>query len=177
MSNYKDWLRERIELDRPPYYIWEGVIWLLHTIEFYPVLEIDENEIDHVHRMRESYGFTSELYSPVSVLEVMVCLAIRCEINIMQNEKFGNRTSLWFWKMFHNLGLDKFRDKKLNDIGDYPDSYEEIESIIFCLLDRNYDHDGNGSLFPVKNCRYDMRKKPMYVQMNIWLTANYHEEE
>ena len=176
-SRYKKWIENKIELDRAPYYLYSDVIWLLDIIEFYATMPLDENEIDHVEKMRENYGFKELAEKPVTVLEVMLSLAIRCEINIMQTPEFADRTAKWFWAMFHNLGLDKYRDRKLKEQNDYPGSYEEIEAIIFDFLDRNYDHDGHGNIFTVENCRYNMREKSLWMQLNIWLSVNYHEWE
>ena len=173
MSRYKDWMMKTIEIDRPPYHLYESVIWILYSQEFYWSFPLDENEIGHAQDMRCNYGFKELRNLPVTVLEVMISLAIRAEIKIMQGRIHDNRTALWFWSMFHNLGLDKFRDSVVNEENDFPGRYEEIEEIICNFLDRAYDHDGNGGMFPVKDCRWDMRQKSLYLQMNIWLSANY----
>lgn len=59
----------------------------------------------------------------VTVLEVFVAIAIRCEEEIMQDDELGDRTKIWFWGLLDWFGigkdagaLDKFLSRDLMKI-------------------------------------------------------------
>ena len=145
----------------------------LHEIEFYAILEMDENRAADGIGLR--YKFDSEkhmgeywledLRGPCSVFEMMVALAIRLETEIMCNFK-EDRTSVWFLDMLRSLGLDVFVDS------DYPtENDEEIELIVDRFLEREYERDGRGGLFTVRDPRKDLR------DVEIWYQANWYCNE
>ena len=75
----------------------------------------DQNRVDDALRMREvylrewvhsdtvSYDF---LIMNVNALEIFVALSVRCEVDIMQDQTFGDRTSQWFWGILGRFNLD-----------------------------------------------------------------------
>ena len=77
----------------------------------------------------------------------------------MDDPSVGDRTGQWFWKMVVNLGLGSMTDSKFN--------LEEAESIITRFLNREYEPDGRGGLFTVRNCECDLRDVEIWVQM-MW---------
>lgn len=109
---------------------------------------------------RERTAITRELYLPhntCNVLELMVALAIRCEETIMDNPKYGNRTRQWFWGMIRSLGLAGMIDN------DYNEAY--TEEVLDRFMDREYDQDGRGGLFTIKNCEYDLKTAEIWYQL------------
>lgn len=99
-------------------------------------------------------------HRPCSILEMMVALAIRCEVHIMDNPEYGDRTSQWFWEMVQNLGLEKMTDARFRT--------NAAERIIDRFLNRKYRPDGTGGLFTVHN-RGDMRFIEIWYQMEWYL--------
>ena len=67
--------------------------------------------------------------------------------------------------MICNLGLDKFDDKHYNS--DY------VYEILGKFVRREYDFNGRGGLFPLKNVQNDQRKVEIYYQMLAYLSENY----
>ena len=100
-----------------------------------------------------------------SVLEVFVGLAWRIERDIIGDPDEGDRTSYWIRCILHNLGLLDFTNKTLRSTYDK----KEVVNIVLNCVDREYDRYGNGSAFPVKRPRKDMRKTEMWNQMVQWL--------
>jgi hypothetical protein len=98
-----------------------------------------------------------------SVLEMLVALAIRCEEHIMDDPDIGNRTGQWFWSMIVNLGLKFMNDKNYNKA--YTDK------VIFKFLNRAYEPNGDGGLFTIANCKYDLREVEIWYQM-CWYLAD-----
>ena len=99
------------------------------------------------------------LSRPCSVFEMILALAIRCEEDIMDNTEFGNRIGQWFWRMIVNLGLGPMTD--INFDREYTDD------VIQRFLDRDFEPDGRGSLFTVRNCDRDLRDVEIWTCM-LW---------
>lgn len=97
------------------------------------------------------------LDGPCSVLEMMVALAIRCEENIMDDPSMGDRTAQWFEIMLVNLGLGSMTDNRYDR--------QFVDSAINRFLDREYEPDGRGGLFRVRNCDIDMRTVEIWIQL------------
>lgn len=144
----------------------------LHDREFTYILDMDGNRAEDGRDLR--YKFACEYRSsrkntilnylqdgPCTVLEMMVALAMRCEDQIMDNPDMGNRTGQWFWNMIVNLGLGSMSDSKFDE--DYTDE------VIDRLLNREYKANGEGGLFTVNNCRYDLRDVEIWYQMCWYL--------
>lgn len=138
----------------------------LHNTEFTYFVPNDDNRADDGIQLRRKFAGNDEevfgyLDGPCSVFEMMVALAIRCETTIMDDPKVGDRTGQWFWGMIKNLGLSTM----------YDDNYDEeiVEKVIDRLLKREYEADGSGGLFTVRNCDHDLRKMEIWAQMNWYL--------
>ena len=96
------------------------------------------------------------LSGPCNVLEMLVALAIRCEDHIMYDPDVGDRTAQWFWGMIANMNLGLMSDAKFDR--------RFVEERVSIFLDREYSPDGEGGLFTVENCRYDMRTVEIWYQ-------------
>ena len=147
------------------------LLWALFAKPFTYILPMDGNRLADGHDFRYKYGYehgmTKEQVQqeidifPVSMLEVMYALAQRCEIHIMTDPDFGDRTSLWFWDMINSLGLANMTDPNYNDI-------LTQKALDRCLL-RQYDRNGYGGLFAVVNPTVDMRQIEIWQQLMIFL--------
>lgn len=142
----------------------------LHNIEFTWFVPYDDNRADDGLQLRRRYGIDCEnldlqkyLKGPCTVLEMMVALAIRCEECIMDDTVYGDRTGQWFWGMIHNLGLTP-----MNDPG-YDASL--VDKAIERLLDREYEPDGTGGLFTIRNCDRDLRTVEIWRQLSWYLDS------
>jgi hypothetical protein len=104
----------------------------------------------------------------VSVLEVLIALAYRCEsIMVDQDRNFPMRD--WFWKMMENVGLIDYTDDEWS-----PFTVMEKVNII---IKRQYERNGKGGLFPLKRTKEDQRKVELWYQMNYYLVENYYNED
>lgn len=137
----------------------------LHSVEFTWVIPKDANRAEDGIDLRWRYtymegkGIYEDRSEPCSVLEMILALAIRCEEGIMDDPNYGDRTSQWFWKMITNLGLGSMTDAKF-------DIYY-VEDVVARFLNREYEPDGRGGLFTVRNCERDMRDVEIWIQM-LW---------
>lgn len=135
----------------------------LHDLEFQYSMERDENRAEAGLGLR--YRFSCErtdlhdvefhLDGPCSMLEMMVALAIHME-EIMDDPQIGDRTSQWFWSMIINLGLGSMTDTRFDR--------EHVNTAILRFINREYEPDGRGGLFTIRDCTRDVRDVEIWVQ-------------
>ena len=144
------------------------LLMFLHSTEFIFVLPMDENRAVDGVSLRYRFALLQDqeeladyLDGPCSVLEMMVSLALRCEENIMGDLEIGERTYQWFWNMIVSLGLGSMSDARFNK--------RQAKNIIERFLYREYDPDGRGGLFTIRDCSRDLRDIEIWLQMNEYL--------
>lgn len=141
----------------------------LHQVEFEFYIPNDINRAKDGVDLRYRFGKDREdldyildiLEGPCSVLEMIVALAIRCEETIMDDTRYGDRTGQWFWDMLANLGISHMSDDNFDE--------EVVTDSIFTFLNRNYEPDGRGGLFYIKDCEDDLRKVEIWTQLCWYL--------
>lgn len=142
----------------------------LHTAEFRYLIPRDENRAHDGINLRRHFEYLEHtddnilpmLKGPCSVLEMMIALAIRCE-DTMSDDDYGDRTKQWFWGMIKSLGISDMYDDRFNN----RKAYEIIER----FLDREYEPNGKGGLFTIKNTNKDLRDVEIWYQMNWYLNT------
>lgn len=113
--------------------------------KYYP--ELTYNEVREV------------LSGPCSVLEMIVALAIRCEETIMDDPSYGDRMNQWFWKMIVSLGLGAMTDRRFD--------IQYVKDVVKRFLNREYEPDGRGGLFRIRDCEHDLRYVEIWIIM-LW---------
>jgi hypothetical protein len=102
---------------------------------------------------------------PCSVLEMIIALAYRLEDQIMDDEKYGNRTAQWFWNMISSLGLALNYDDRFD--------LDMCEEVVDNFLNRKYRPDGFGGLFTLDNPPEDLRHVDIWTQAMWYLDENF----
>lgn len=141
----------------------------LHETEFKCLIPNDLNRAEDgvdlryrfaLHRGELSVNtILNVLDGPCSVLEMMIALALRCEEQIMDDPGVGDRTTQWFWGMLWNLGLSTMTDARFDGV--------TVDKALIRLNYREYEPDGTGGLFTIKNCKYDLRQVEIWHQL-LW---------
>lgn len=168
-DEYFDWLCEVVDSKRFSKHVsYRKLLMHLHNIEFTWSIPYDDNRADDGIMLRRKYALahhdeelSNYISGPCSVLEMMAALAIRCEESIMDDTLFGNRTGQWFWGMIHNLGLSPMNDSNFDA--------EFVDDVIARFLNREYEPDGKGGLFTIKNCDHDLRTVEIWRQLSWYL--------
>lgn len=160
-----------------PGLLYSHLLKSLFDKEFTCFVPNDDNRIEdglelRQHWYRSGIDFMSnQLSKPCSVLEVIIGLAIRME-DILYEPDLPNRTNKWFWMMIRNLSLNVFDDQVY--LVDPSGSSESVDYILQTLLDRTYDQNGIGGLFPLANhFRGDQRKVEIWYQMQAYLALYF----
>ena len=171
-DEYFEWLVDLVCRDRFSKQIsFKKLLTHLHDTKFIYFVRMDRNrELDGLDlRYRFTYDkqypdhFIDSLPEYCSVLEMMIALSIRCEEYIMSDPGIGDRTSQWFWEMVASLGLGSFYDSRYDE--------DAVENILYRFLNREYEPDGQGGLFTVKNCDVDMRDVEIWHQLLTYLNS------
>lgn len=139
----------------------------LHNTEFVYIIGMDGNRAEDGIDLRYRFGYEQKYIEPMiatclddrscSILEMLIALAMRCEEHIMDDPDIGNRTEEWFWSMIENLGLSNMNDSKFNT--------RDVDNVISKFLNRQYKQNGEGGLFTVQHCKYDLRGVEIWYQM------------
>lgn len=166
-AEYYEWMYGRMCYGRCSDNIsYHKLFEFLHGVEFSYMIHGDKNRAEDGRDLREYFAHIHDIEDisdlingPCSILEMMIALAIRIEDSIMDNPEIGDRAPQWFWKMIVTLGLGGMRDDLFNQ--------KKAEKIINRFLNREYESDGKGGLFRVRDCEHDMRNVEIWVQM-LW---------
>ncbi len=171
-DNYFKWLCTLIESETYDINMWMNVLEALYSKPFYYVHPKDVNRIEDGSELWTRYCEIINLskndnqnHNFVSILEVMIALAIRCENEIMSCIDGSNHTSIWFFDMLDSLGLVELFNENFD--------INEFEYITDRFLNRNYDPDGKGGLFYIPGINTDLREIEIWYQMNWYLNKKY----
>ena len=124
---------------------------------------IDFRRLDESHLEVQYF-----LKTKCSVLEVLVALAKRINDYTYDLNPRHDNTNKWFFEMLDNLKLTIFKGDHISRIDDVA-----IDYILETLMDRTYDYNGNGSLFPLKKrARQDMSEVEIWYQLMAYLAEN-----
>jgi len=130
----------------------------------------DENRIADGRDLR--YEFLAEredlqgdldwMRSPCSMLELFIILARQLSFEM------DDPVDVWFWHLMETLDLVQFNDRKYNSHAE-----EEIERTLDRVIWRNYEPNGQGGLFPLRNPTRDQRKVELWYQLNAYLLEQF----
>ena len=148
---------------------YRNLLSYLHSVVYTWLIPDDKNRAeDGEEGLRWRFAYENhvnvrhELDGPCSVLEMILALAYKCE-EIMDDAAVGDRTVQWFWRMRANLGLNGMTDRRFDII--------KAECIVNQFLNREYEPDGHGGLFVIRNCKYDLCDVGTWTQM-LWYLDN-----
>lgn len=145
------------------------LLTFLHDVEFVYFIPYDENRAEDGIALRYRYCLANDctelewcLAGPCSMLEMMLALAMKCE-ELMDNLTIGDRTAQWFWNMITNMGLGSMNDTNYNEW--------LVNDVVTVVLNREYDPDGRGGLFRVRDWDRDMRTAEIWHQLMAYINS------
>lgn len=165
---YRKWLLRRVGFRRKGY---ESLMYQLLKMTFYwsDKFPRDEDRALDGLMLREEYfedvcpfGIAVEC----SVLEMLVGLAIRID-NEWTGDPVDPRPDIIFWEMIQNLGLDGQNNYRFNK--------DFIKDRVIVWLKRQYQPDGEQSIFPVEKSTKDHRNLTIWEQMLDYINQKYQK--
>lgn len=177
-DGYFLWLCSLVNADMTRY---SELLWTLHEMDFVWILELDESRsVDGLDLRREYFELCPDedwiivLEKGCSVLEMLIALARRIE-GVLGDINTGDRTRVWFWEMLRNLGLKPYSNIRL----EYDEDGSELMDVQLILskwMNREFDIDGTGSIFPLMNPVHNQLERSIVYQMYDYLIENYPDE-
>lgn len=175
VDSYFSWLCDLIEVNQESKSYWL-LANALHQKNFYWSVPNDDNRAFEGRNLREKFCeehrieyHYDDFPEQVSMLEVVIGLAYRCE-SIMVDEEQNMEMSQWFWKIMSNVNLDLYTDVDYYDLN----GQVEVSLTLNRIIERTYQRSGKGGLFPLKHSREDQRKVELWYQMNTYLVEKYY---
>lgn len=98
------------------------------------------------------------LQDQCSVLEMLVGLA--CRAGFDTNEETGD----WLWRFLTNLNLQGYNDRVYTAL-----VMKEVDVIVQRWLNRTYEKNGVGGLFPLNHARQDQTQIKIWYQLQAYL--------
>lgn len=172
-QDYFHWLCEQVGAEQGAHSYWL-LLGRLHALIFTPMIEHDENRESDGIELRDEFlrehGYPkyAELGEGCSFLEMMVALSERIEFEtdtMYIEDRRGRMQAYWFWEMIDNLGLDEMDDGAYWTYG----GDAHVDDIVETVVEREYDFDGRGGLFPLKYAVDDQRDVEIWYQMAAYL--------
>ena len=170
-DQYFEWLAKKVvslKAKNPEVTHWK-LLRRFYSTPFEWFVPNDDNRVAHGLELRIQWVKETHQDDPdrewlelsCSVLEMLIALSDRLTFEA------GGSTGPWFWKLVENLGLKQYTD----DI--YEISIEEeVDEVLDRLINRTYERDGSGGLFPVRQDPRDQRKVEILYQMSSYLLEN-----
>jgi len=135
----------------------------LFCTEFAWFVPNDDNRAEDGRELRFEWASSVDVYVDrdwvelgCSFLEMLIGLSRRLEFQTDQAAEF------WFWHLIGNLGLLGHDDgcRFLE---------EDVEDRTNAVIQRTYDRNGNGGLFPLQRSKKDQTKIEIWYQLNEYL--------
>ncbi|MBQ7687207.1 MAG: hypothetical protein IJT28_08270 [Bacteroidaceae bacterium] len=165
-EEYLQWLTEQVSA-----YEYTDLLAYLYDTQFIFVLDRDRNRAEDGIDLRFQFGYDCG-YSHIeimrglgmdicSVLEMMVALALRVQVQIMDDMDGSDRTGTWFHDMLVSLGISDMIDGYFDR--------RRASDVIYRFMMRDYNADGRGGLFYIPDADEDMRDVEIWYQMQRYL--------
>ena len=170
-EQYPEYLLGRINFTSSK---WFDVCSMMHDTPFEYVIKFDENRADDGLYLRKYFlndtEYPEEVFIneetfeeyPVTCLEVLIALVERiCDEYVPYKNEYGeDMRGMILEAFFKNLGLY------------YDISEKRFKEKIAVWLDREYEDDGSGSIFPLYFYKKGFKKNEIWSQANIFLKEN-----
>jgi len=175
-DDYFLWLGSLVDVDWDRY---SELLYILDNIEFRWSLSQDESRATEGLMLREEFAsldivnndWVAFIDEPCSVLEALIPLARRMN-DLFTNENTGDTTRVWFWTFIEHLGLKPYTNDRLIQRLYTSDDYD-IQTIVNRWLDRDFEPNGKGSIFPLSDAKGDQREVTLIYQMYNYVQENY----
>lgn len=166
---YLEWLYENFvgsTSNRNPGNTYWELSRQLYTMPFTWVIRRDSHRAEDGKALRDQFIIDRDIQDveiefmqiDCNVLEMMIGLACRASFEV------GEEPGDWLWKFFNHLGLQSYNDRIYNQI-----VKEEVDAVVRRLLDREYDKNGEGGLFPLKNATEDQTQVELWYQLQAYI--------
>lgn len=168
-NEYFTWLYNQVcsVKSRTPTRTHWSLLRRLYDTEFTWFVPNDDNRVEDGRELLQRF-LDDKGYDDVtpgdgcSFLEMMLGLSERLCLETDRSTKW------WFWHLIKNLGLHVYNDQ--NFVGEAP---YFVDGILERVVQREYDADGHGGLFPLDHPKEDQRCVELWYQCNAYLIERF----
>jgi hypothetical protein len=169
-DRYLTWLYEQIgsvTLKTPARTYWI-LLRQLYSKEFVWFVPNDDNRVEDGRELRHEFVSSQNITDADSEWMGLGCSMLEMLIGLSRRLSFeaGGEPRVWFWHFMDILDL-----RKCNDRSRFSEKY--VDNILSIVIWRNYNSDGQGGLFPLRNPQQDQRKVEIWYQMSAYLLEHY----
>jgi hypothetical protein len=169
-EQYLKWLYSQVasvRLKNPARTYW-SLLRQLYSKEYVWLVANDDNRVEDGRDLRKEFKREIEIGQDnswmelgCSMLEMLIALSRR--LNFESEHEDG--PAHWFWHMLNNVGLEQYSDMY------YTNTFtkELVEDILDTVIQRNFDPDGMGGLFPLDDPPEDQRFVELWYQSSSYL--------
>lgn len=171
-QRYFKWLCRQVASSRitDPHRSFLHLLRTLHSTEFSWHIRRDDNRAADGKELRvEFYNARHDDHDDLwdslgcSMLEMLIALSRRLSFN------GGGAPSDRFWELIENLDLLDCNDYNLEHRNKGVLYFVRIDETMDRLIDRTYNRDGSGGLFPLSHARRNQTRVEIWEQMNNYL--------
>lgn len=137
----------------------------LFKTEFVWIVPNDDNRVEDGRDLRYEFldacGLEADhewLHMGCSMLELLIALSRRLAFET------EGQPRVWFWHLIETIGLKEFNDREFD-----AKSEKKIEEALNRVIFRQYEPDGRGGLFPLRNPSHDQREVELWYQLSAYL--------
>jgi hypothetical protein len=165
-ERYFKWLYGTIE---HPFSMYTKLFAVMCDVEFVALVPFDQNRIGDALRLRNQFSNETGVLNralmglPVTVLEVLVGLSERMW-ELAYDPDNDNSSLYWFWMLVRNLGLTDYDDPNCDE-----EDLSRIRDILVKFVNREYEENGTGGLFPLDYPEEDQREVELWYQMQHYM--------
>jgi hypothetical protein len=137
----------------------------LYETEFFAVVERDENRIEDGKEIRREFVAKRIRRRDVSDWLELDCSIFELMVGLSRHMAFdaGGEPHYWFVRMMVNLGLGHLTDA-------YPRySEKRVADVLDRVINRTYEFNGEGGLFPLRNPQQDQRTVELWYQLSAYI--------
>lgn len=173
-DRYFEWLYSHVAsvANRDPSHSYWSLARVLHSTEFTWSVRNDENrQHDGINLRREfvqEWGISRDemfwMSLGCSMFEMLVGVSNRLAFLSDGFPGLPSSIGQWFWVLMKNLELSRHSDD-LFEIS----IHEEVNEVLARVINRDYEPNGHGGLFPLRYPVCDQRRVELWDQMNAYL--------
>lgn len=159
---YFNWLYNLVADPQGRTTYWK-LLKILYTKECIWLVPNDDNRLDDGRYLRYEFADSLDLVDVDPEWMQLECCFFELLIGLSRRLSFlgEGEPSTWFWHMLANLGIH-FHDRQRF-------RQDDVEGVLDNVLQRRYEYDGTGGLFPLKHPRGDQKAVELWSQLNAYL--------
>jgi hypothetical protein len=165
---YFEWLYKQVASirNRNPRRSYWNMMKHLYDMPFIWIIQHDENRAEDGKCLRDEFIDECDIQDVEVNWLQLECSVLEMLIGLSRRASFASQGEPleWFWHMLENLGIRQYTDAVWNEMTE-----EDVTDIMFRVMNRTYERNGDGGLFPLQHAQDDQRRKELWYQLSAYI--------